>query len=129
MYVIKHCGRDKHIRDGAPDEPGLKGYSHFVREVCIFAYLVTLPMRGSSGFVLWQISRGYVTAACEPMFCVWRKRRRLTYVPPMNAAVAPTIEDWANCEIYSRTRQRGNITKQIRTHSHHDSFFPSTHIR
>jgi hypothetical protein len=126
--VIKHCGCDKHVRDRASDKPGLKRHNHSLEKYVFVVYVVSLPMPGSSVFVLWQIARGYATAACEAMFnLLWK--RGLTYAPPINAAVAPTIEDWAYCEISSRIRQEGNITKQIKIHSHHDSFFPSNHIR
>jgi hypothetical protein len=47
-----------------------EGHNHFVREVCIFVYLVTLPMPESSVFVLWQIAHVCATAGCEPMFRV-----------------------------------------------------------
>ena len=81
-YKEKHCACDEHVRDRVSDEPGLKRHSDFVREVCVFARLVTLPLRESSARVLWQISRGHASVVGESCFACSETKAAHIGTPP-----------------------------------------------
>ena len=91
--MIEHRGCDKQVRDRVSAEPSLIGHSHSVRGAihCLIYDFTNARIFRIRPFANFPLTCVYCGSA---MFLWEEKRRRLTYVPPVNAAAASTVENY-----------------------------------